>query len=389
MPYITIKRPPGYIQMSFDDMLDGVDDLSKYIVSSSSATITRYYKRVNPILREHTDIDGMIAVLAAFNEKHKELFAVERSTLYRSFKIPKRSGGRRQINAPEDALMNALRELKVLFEHNIFALYHTTAFAYMPGRCTIDAVKRHQKNESRWFLKLDFSNFFGSTTPEFIMKMLGTIYPFSEICSREDGKKELAQALSLCFLDGGLPQGTPISPMLTNLMMIPIDHKISNSLRDEFRNRFVYTRYADDIHISCKYSFMWKPIQTYIEKVLEEFGAPFSLNKEKTHYGSSAGENWILGVKLNKDNNISLGWREKKNFKAMLQNYVENRRDKKEWPLEEIQHLSGLISYYRMVEREYIDYLIAHYSKKFRADIAKLIHDDLSIKTKEPAQEIA
>ncbi|MCL2052843.1 MAG: hypothetical protein FWG90_00155 [Oscillospiraceae bacterium] len=46
-----------------------------------------------------------------------------------------------------------------------------------------------------------------------------------------DGVIELQKALSLCFSNGGLPQGTPISPFITNVMMIPLDHKLSNSLR--------------------------------------------------------------------------------------------------------------------------------------------------------------
>ena len=33
MPYITVKQPPVYYQISFEDMLAGIDDLSKYVFS--------------------------------------------------------------------------------------------------------------------------------------------------------------------------------------------------------------------------------------------------------------------------------------------------------------------------------------------------------------------
>ena len=53
----------------------------------------------------------------------------------------------------------ALRTLKAILETDFGALHHTSAFAYVKGRCTLDAARKHQQNESRWFLHTDFSNF--------------------------------------------------------------------------------------------------------------------------------------------------------------------------------------------------------------------------------------
>jgi retron-type reverse transcriptase len=178
----------------------------------------------------------------------------------------------------------------MLFEQHMFALYHTTAFAYVRGRSTIDAIKRHHYNESKWFLKLDFSNFFGSTTPEFVLEMLSLIFPFSEITKKREGVIALKKALSLCFLNNGLPQGTPISPFITNIMMLPIDHKLSNSLRNFDSRRFVYTRYADDLLISCKIDFDKESVQKFVNDTLSEFKAPFTIKPEKTRYGSSGAQ---------------------------------------------------------------------------------------------------
>ena len=274
--------------------------------------------------------------------------------------------------------MNALRELKTLFETHMFALYHTTAFAYIRGRSTIDAIKRHQRNESKWFLKLDFSNFFGNTTPKFVLDMMSMIFPFSEIVKRPAGKAELEKALSLCFLNNGLPQGTPISPFITNVMMIPVDHKISNTMRNFDDRRFVYTRYADDLLISCKINFNKDSVQQFVIDTLTEFKAPFSIKQEKTRYGSAAGRNWNLGVMLNKDNQITVGHKRKKEFKAMLDNYVRDRKAGNGWDRHDIQVLGGLISYYRMVEKDYINYLLQQYSEKHGADIERCIKTDLS-----------
>lgn len=377
MPYITVQQSPIYYQMSFDDILDGTVDLSRMIVPNVTNTRTHFREFLKPSFLERFNFDSMIAALEKFNEQHENLFNVERKSLYETFYIPKKSKGLREINAPVPELMNALRQLKTIFETNMFALYHTSAFAYVKGRCTVDCVKRHQQNESKWFAKLDFSDFFGSTTEEFVISMFSQIFPFSEIVKRRDGLEALKRALSLCFLNGGLPQGTPISPTITNIMMIPIDHQLYNELR-KMDEHYVYTRYADDILISSKISFDCNKLQDYVLDVLRKFDAPFILKKEKTRYGSSAGRNWNLGVMLNKDNEITIGHQKKKTFKAMCCNYICDKKKGVPWDLHDVQVFSGLISYYRMIEKDYINYVIEQNNKKFGVNLEALIKEDLA-----------
>lgn len=377
MPYITVQQSPIYYQMSFDDILDGTVDLSRMIVPNVTNTRTHFREFLKPSFLERFDFDSMIAALEKFNEQHENLFNVERKSLYETFYIPKKSKGLREINAPVPELMNALRQLKSIFETNMFALYHTSAFAYVKGRCTVDCVKRHQQNESKWFAKLDFSDFFGSTTEEFVISMFSQIFPFSEIVKRKDGLEALKRALSLCFLNGGLPQGTPISPTITNIMMIPIDHQLCNELR-KMDEHYVYTRYADDILISSKIGFDCNKLQDYVLDVLRKFDAPFILKKEKTRYGSSAGRNWNLGVMLNKDNEITIGHQKKKTFKAMCCNYICDKKKGVPWDLHDVQVFSGLISYYRMIEKDYINYVIEQNNKKFGVNLEALIKEDLA-----------
>lgn len=378
MPYVTIKQPQIAYQITFDDILDCKVDLDKILRRQTYNTNTRtcYRKTLNREFVSRFDIREMISVLEQFNKTHEELFEKDRESLYETFHIPKRSGGLRRIDAPVPELMDALRDLKRIFESSIFALYHTSAFAYVKGRSTIDSVKRHQQNQSRWFAKLDFSNFFGSTTLEFVEDMFSRIFPFSEIMEYQTGKEALCKALSLCFLNGGLPQGTPISPLITNIMMIPIDHQICNELR-KTDEHFVYTRYADDLLISSKIKFDCDKLQDYVCHVLEEFNAPFILKKEKTRFGSSAGRNWNLGVMLNKDNEITIGHQKKKTFKAMCCNYICDKKSGKSWDLHDVQVFSGLISYYKMIEKASIESIITQNNEKFGVNLEELIKNDL------------
>jgi len=380
MVYITVMQSPIYHQMTLEEFLfqtDAYAGSGSLLNANITNTRTYMYGCVSEYFKKFFDFPKLIEKLAIFNESVEPLRDVERSDLYSSFHIPKRSGGLRRIDAPKPELMDALRRLKTIFEEDFRVLYHTSAFAYVKGRSTIDAIKRHQKNESKWFGKYDLSNFFGSTTLDFVMQQLGYIFPFSEIVKYPIGRSELMKALELAFLNGGLPQGTPISPLITNVMMIPIDFKLSNELRSFEKQSFIYTRYADDFIVSSKYDFDFKRVERWIVEVLAEFNASFTIKAEKTRYGSSAGRNWNLGVMLNKDNNITIGHKKKRQFQSMLYNYIMDKRNGILWDLHDIQVMSGLRSYYHMVEPTAIDNIINHINEKMGVNVLRLIKEDL------------
>ena len=223
---------------------------------------------------------------------------------------------------------------------------------------------------------MDFSNFFGSTTLPFLLSMLSQIFPFSSVCETERGRPALEAALDLCFLHGGLPQGTPISPMLTNLMMIPVDYTLFNTLRNFQRQTFVYTRYADDLLISSRYGFRPEAVLSLIRNTLAAFSAPFLIKEEKTRYGSSAGSNWNLGVMLNKDNEITIGHKNKKRFRAMVCSYLLDRQNGTPWSLHDVQVLAGLMSYYAMVEKPYVEKVIGYNNQKYHTDLLAALKED-------------
>lgn len=377
MVYITVMQSPIYHQMTLEEFLFQNFQAQTILNTNVSNTRTYAYETVSEHFTSRIDTDALIRKLVRFNDQTEALRAQERSTLYETFHIPKKSGGLRRIDAPKPELMNALRNLKTIFEEDFHALYHTSAFAYVKNRCTVDAVKRHQKNNSKWFGKLDLHDFFGSTTLDYVIKMFSMVFPFSEIVKFPNGEVELRKALDLAFLNGGLPQGTPLSPLITNVMMIPVDYKLANAFRDFDKQRFIYTRYADDFIISSKVDFDVHRVEKLVVDTLHEFGAPFTINESKTRYGSSAGRNWNLGVMLNKDNEITVGHKKKRQFQSMLYNYITDKRKGISWPREDIQTMQGLHSYYRMVEPETIDAIVKHTNEKMETDVLRLIKDDL------------
>lgn len=427
MPYFVTRLKPRSNEIKLEDLLmDMVTEKMLKPVTNREMTGTRtfFYDKIDPGKLEQLNIPRQIEALEIFFEQHKYLLdeledpkynhilqaelakkygsynveAISKeleqrgykySDIYTTFFVPKSSSKPghkkwRQIDAPRDDLKDALSKLKEIFEVLMDGcFYHTSAFAYIPKRRTVDLGAKHRDNKSNWFLKVDFSNFFGSTTPKFVMDMLSIIYPFSEIVKYPAGKTVLENCLRLCVLDGGLPQGTPMSPILTNIIMIPIDHKLSNGLHNKKEISpegkeygYVYTRYADDIYISNRMAFDPKLVENYVIKVLNYFGAPFKLNTSKTRYASNAGANWMLGYMLNQDNEITVGHKRKKQLKAALTNYMLDKASGNPWPLEEVQILSGEISYCKSIEKETIDILIKRLSAKY-GDIKAQIKSDL------------
>lgn len=314
--------------------------------------------KYNPRTFDSNRFNIYIEILKALASKYQNR---DLNQEYTTFYIPKHSGGLRQINAPKEELMQDLKDFKTVISQNIKVLEHNAAYAYVTNRNCKAALEVHQTNKSRWFLKLDIKKFFPSCTPEFTVKMLHQIFPFNN-CTEET----LHDIFSICFKDNGLPQGTPTSPLLTNLLMVPIDYEIQKYAN---QHHLIYTRYADDLLISSKYSFNWKDVQKEIKKIFKKFEAPFTLNSEKTRYGSNAGRNWNLGLMYNKDHNITIGANKKRYFKAMLNNFCRDFSNHHYWSRDDVYKLNGIISYYKSIEPTYIKHLITKYEEQYSVNL--------------------
>lgn len=373
--YYTVPVAPNSKQISVDDILSGeIENLGRYLPKNNRTTRTielpEPYENIGDLWKndEKAIEKGARAywALKLFNEKYAALENRDMAAFYHSFRLPKASGGFRPINAPNEELRKAHDDLKTLFE-DLGMLYHTAAYAYVPGRAPKMAVEKHKANNSNWCLRTDFSNFFGSSTPEFVLNMLLLQVPFCYLHTLADGVDQLKSALSLCFLHNGLPQGTTISPMLTNAMMIPIDFKLSKWLRE---HDFVYTRYADDIQISAYSKFNYHEIVKQIDNTLMSFGAPFRIKPEKTKFSSCAGVNYMLGLDYNADHDITVGHDRKRNFKAMINNFLADFNNGVYWSVEDAQHLRGLRSYYGNIEPEYFNFVIRRLEDKYSLSFA-------------------
>lgn len=279
---------------------------------------------------------------------------------YNTFKIPKASGGFRTIDAPNPQLKALQQQVLHWLKHDIGSIQHNAAFAYTQHRSTKDALLLHQQNKSNWFLKIDIKNFFPSITEDVIRDNLKQLYPLAKF-PPSDLNKLFETLLPIVLLNGSLPQGSPVSPHLSNLVMVPFDYEFNKALQYIGTGFHVYTRYADDILISHRVKQDIKPIIAKVEELLDWTGK-FKINKDKLRYGSKEGRNWNLGLMYNKDSKITVGHKAKQLFRAELAGFI---RDYKTYTVEKAMSLQGILAYYKQIEPEYIENCLLHYERKF------------------------
>lgn len=153
---------------------------------------------------------------------------------YRQFTLGKRSGGRRVIEEPEGQLKRVQRLVLRRLLGRLRA--HPAAHGFERGRSIVTAALPHARRAV--VLRMDVQDFFLSTRAERV-----------ESYFRRVGWNADAAALltKLCTHRGGLPQGAPTSPRLSNLLNFRLDARLSALAR---RYGAAYTRYADDMTFS-------------------------------------------------------------------------------------------------------------------------------------------
>lgn len=200
---------------------------------------------------------------------------------YRRFEIGKRGGGTRTIDSPRVFLKTIQAWIN---DYILWRLpVHPNCHAYVRGKSIVTNALGH--TGKAYVGCIDIEDFFGSLSDRRIRRVLV-----------EQGIGEnLAYSVSkLATLRGGLPQGAPSSPTLSNAALYSFDHALAKEC--EARN-LSYSRYADDIAISGNRKDQIGAVIGIAESLLSQSG--LRLNKSKTRIASRGGQQRIAGVVVN------------------------------------------------------------------------------------------
>jgi len=232
----------------------------------------------------------------------------------RGVNIPKVSGGERLLGIPSVQDRIIQQAVSQHLSARVDGSFSDHSYGFRPGRSAHDAVSAAQgylKEGKSWVVDLDISAFFDHVNHDLLMHRVGLyerdkrvlhlIGNYLRAAIEVDGKRE-----KRCQ---GTPQGGPLSPLLANIYLDPLDKELES-------RKLSFCRYADDINIYVSSERSAKRVLESITHWIEKH-LRLKVNRVK----SGTGRPWerqFLGFTLREDGEISLAERSIERFKAAV-----------------------------------------------------------------------
>ena len=248
-----------------------------------------------------------------------------RPAAVRAVRIPKPNGGERTLGIPTtlDRMIQQaiLQVLSPIFEKG----FSEGSYGFRPGRSAHDAVRKAQeyvRAGKLWVVDIDLKAFFDQVDHDKLMHMVGTeirdkrllrlIGSYLRAPMQEaDGSKRTRTK--------GTPQGGPLSPLLANIYLDPLDKELE-------KRGVAFVRYADDIAI---FASSERAAERILESVIEWLRKELKLevNREKSGSGPS-GRSSLLGFRLYEDGKVGVAPKAIEKLKSRIRELWEGRQSK-------------------------------------------------------------
>lgn len=187
------------------------------------------------------------------------------SKLYKERLKKKRRGGYRVIQAPDDNLMTLQRAILHSVLEKADLHLHPCCHGFRKGRSIFTNAAVHVGKDM--VLVVDIRDFFPCIRPGRVygvFRKLGVMEP------------AISFMTDMCVFKDSLPAGAPTSPMLANLICLPLDARLHGLMRT---NHGDHTRLADDGAFSGARNIM--TLRSLIRRIMREEGFEQALHKVK------------------------------------------------------------------------------------------------------------
>ena len=280
------------------------------------------------------------------------LYNIQTDNLYTSFTIPKKNGGERVIHAPKrelkflqkkladvlwDCYLDSFESKKfiqsILAKSLLECYLKSLEFNYLENelsvtiwKCFLEVLEFKNKEikkpvlshafekgksiitnsqmhrNKKYILNIDLKNFFDSFN---FGRVRGFFIKDRDFAVSPEIATVIAQIA--CY-KGKLPQGSPSSPIITNLITRILDYRIVKIAK---KYRFTYSRYADDMTFSTNRELnsnklrATKELENFL-KELEELinSSGFEINQKKTRLSNNMQRQEVTGLVVNKKINV-------------------------------------------------------------------------------------
>ena len=261
--------------------------------------------------------------------------------------IPKPDGRKRGLSIPciEDRVVHGALAIVLypVFEDR----FGPECFAYMNGRSALDAIERVRNGiraGKAWVVETDVQKFYYTMDRK---RMLGKLAEriadgtFLRTVSKVIHSGVLGEMEDGAAKDIGVPQGSPLSPVLANIYLANFDREVGS--------RWMLTRYSDDLVVQCDTKEEAEAALAAIEEALRKEG--LEIKKEKTRVVHAREGFDFLGYHITEQ-----GLRPTKKALKSLKEKVRavtrrhDTRPLKEMVPREMRIVNGWTNYYRLVE---------------------------------------
>jgi len=176
------------------------------------------------------------------------------------------------------------------------------SYGFRPGRGCHDAIRGLNgylyTNKVETVIDVDLANFFGTIGKGLVNQALKERINderFLRYIQRMFKAGVLSQG-ELTISDEGVPQGSPASPVLANIVAhYVIDLWFENTVKKHCRGKVAIFRYCDDLVICCQYNSDALRVHKGLGNRLAKYG--LKLNEEKTRLVSFSKEKQTQGTK--------------------------------------------------------------------------------------------
>lgn len=197
----------------------------------------------------------------------------------RGYVIPKKNGGVRPLAVPPAFDRVLQRAVQQVLNESLEPLMSAQSHGYRPGRSRITASQAIQsawREGYRWVYEGDIHDFFDSVSWRRVADRLNAIFFNDPLVA---ALMQWMQA-AVVFKDerierqDGLPQGSPLSPLLANLMLDDFDNDMEAA-------GFRLIRFADDFVVLCKNPEEAQRAEQTAQRSLEEHGLALHPDKSR------------------------------------------------------------------------------------------------------------
>lgn len=320
----------------------------------TKANLNQAYKRVKSN-KGAAGVDGMtVQELGSWIRGHKEqliqrlLNGTYQPQMVRKVEIPKpgKRNEMRMLGIPTVVDRLVQQAIHQVLEKQYDPTFSESSYGFRPGRKAHDAVKRaraYVQEGHKWCVDIDLEKFFDRVNHDILMsrlarkikdkRLLSIIRRFLQAGMMEDG---------VCTeRHEGTPQGGPLSPLLSNILLDELDKELE-------KRGHKFCRYADDQNIYVRTKRAGERVYASVKQFLET-KLKLKVNEQKSAV-SLVRERKFLGYRVQLDGRLSMAPETIRRAKEKIRELTRRNRGRSfELVIKELNlYLQGWQNYFQL-----------------------------------------